>query len=156
MKHDSIQCVSTDSIVSLEFPESENISSSHWQIKFEEVFYGLTFPLNEITGDEYDTTQVNTYDVFIINPSLEHVSKAKRSAADSENPSSVDFVVLVYSKDKAKYLGVPKRLFCAVLTTRASTMDIPPAILTTEYARQRPTKWNIWIFHLAFHKKGRT
>ena len=114
-KYNSTQCVSNDMVVSLQFPEGENITSPQWQYRFEEFFRGITLPLSEITNDEYDDTSVNVNDVYIVSPSLEHESKAKRSTRDE---TTVDFIVLVYSDERNQYLGVPeKTVLCGINNT---------------------------------------
>ena len=128
-KYNSTQCISSDSVVSLEFPEDENIASPHWQYTFEQWLSGIMFPLREITNDEYDNNRVNVEDVFVIKPSLEHASKAKRSSTE-ENPHTLEFVVLVYSDEQKKHLGVPKEtVLCGMNNTclayRYATTEIP-------------------------------
>lgn len=130
-KYNSTQCIPNDLVVSLEFPEGENISSPQWQYRFEEWILGLNpLPLGEITDDEYDSTIVDVKDVFIVSPSLEHESKAKRSAED-EKSSSVDFIVLVYSDEKNKFFGVPQDIvLCGINNTciaNGFTSDKVPA-----------------------------
>ena len=113
--YESRLCVSTDVVISLQFPESDNVSSQQWQHQFEDFLTGLTLPMTEITGDEYDSTIVNVKDVYITNSSSEHESKAKRSV---EGETSLDFVVLVYSDEKNKYLGVPEKpVLCGINNT---------------------------------------
>lgn len=106
-KYNSTQCIPNDFIISLEFPEGENISSPHWQYRLEEWILGLDpLLLGQITDDEDDSTMVNVNDVFIVSPSMEHEAKVKRSA-EEEKSSPVDFIVLVYSDEKNKFLPVP-------------------------------------------------
>ena len=130
-KYDSPQCVSKDFLISLEFPEGENISSPYWQYQLKDWILGIDqLPLGQITDDEYDSTMVNVEDVFIVSPSMEHEAKAKRSAED-EKSSSVDFIVLVYSDENNRYLPVPQDMvLCGMNTTciaRGLTSDTLPA-----------------------------
>ena len=143
-KYNSTQCISKDLIVSLEFPEGENISSPQWQYLFEEWILGLNpLPLGEITDNEYDSTMVKVKDVFIVSPSLEHESKAKRSAED-EKSSSVAFIVLVYSDEKNKFLGVPQDIvLCGINNTciaNGFTLDEVPADLNYKLCRSTANK----------------
>ena len=121
-KYNSVQCLSPDYVVSLSFPEGENTSSPQWQNQLELVISGLTFPMTEVTNDEYDSTSVNVEDVFIIRPSLEHASKARRSAPE-ESPS-VDFIVIV--KSDTKLVGVPvKTVLCGINNTCVTNSYTP-------------------------------
>ena len=105
-KYNSRQCVPNDFIISLEFPESENISNPYWQYLLEEWILGLDpLLLGQITDDEYDSTMVKVNDVFIVSPSMEHDAKVKRST--EEKSSRVDFIVFVYSDEKNELLPVP-------------------------------------------------
>lgn len=116
-KYDSVQCISRDNVVSLDFPEGESTSSPRWQYKFEQFIYGLTFLMNEITNDEYDSDRVNVEDVYIISPTLKQATRAKRSA--TEGSPSLDFVVIVKSENKL--LGVPKKtVLCGINNTCVS------------------------------------
>ena len=105
-KYNSRQCVSSDFIISLKFPESENISNPYWQYRLEQRILGLDpLLLGQITDDEYDSTMVKVNDVFIVSPSMEHDAKVKRSS--EEKSSRVDFIVFVYSDEKNELLPVP-------------------------------------------------
>ena len=114
-KYNAIQCISSDAVVVLDFPEGEDTSSPHWQYKLEQFITQFTFPMTEVTKDEYDSSSVNVEDVFIISPSLKHTAKAKRSASE-DNPSAVEFVVIV--KSDSKLVGVPvKAVLCGINNT---------------------------------------
>lgn len=104
-KYNSRQCVLNDFIISLEFPEGENISSSYWQRLLEDWIGRVQLPLGEITDDEDDSTMVNVNGVFIVSPNMEHDAKVKRSA--EEKSSRVEFIVLVNPNDKNEFLPVP-------------------------------------------------
>ena len=114
-KYNAIQCISSDAVVVLYFPEGEDASSPQWQYQLEQIIEGLTFPMTEVTKDEYDSSWVNVEDVFIISPSLTHTAKAKRSTSE-DNPSVVEFVVIV--KSDTKLVGVPvKAVLCSINNT---------------------------------------
>lgn len=123
-KNYSVQCISVDFVVTLDFPERVNTSSSPWQYKFETMINGLKFSVTEVTNNEFRSQTVNVADVYIISPSLQQPAKAKRSAP--EQGSSVDFVVIIKSNNKLQ--GVPKK---AVLC------DINNTCLNYGYAKEK-------------------
>ena len=124
LKYNSFYCISVDNIVSLSFPEGVDTADQQWQLQLENFTGSLTFPMTEVRNDQYDSTDVNAEDIYIISPKLERASKAKRSAPVESN--TVDFVILVKSDDKL--VGVPKKtVLCSINNTcSASAMEESP------------------------------
>ncbi|XP_068740239.1 protocadherin Fat 4-like [Montipora capricornis] len=110
-KYDSSLCISSDAVVSLDFPEEVNISSQYWQYQFEQSVERMTYELPE-TVDDNESTSLE--DVYIISPSLQQTTKAKRSAP--KESSTVKFVVIVKLGNELS--GLPVRdVLCGINNT---------------------------------------
>ena len=114
VNHSSTLCISVDTVVSLAFPEEENISSSYWQYSFEKFIKTIHFPRHVETSDEEDLTS-SSEDVYIINPSLKpHTAKVDGCA--TVESSTLDFIVLLKSGSKLAGLRVTDVL-CGINNT---------------------------------------
>ena len=114
LKYNSFYCKSVDNIVSLSFPEGVDTADQHWRRRLENFIEALSFFMTEVTNDQYDSTDVNGQDIYILSPKPELTSKAKGSAAVESK--TVDFIILVKSDNKI--VEVPKKtVLCSINNT---------------------------------------